>query len=139
MLRDARQSDRARFADEEAEHAVALGLVTDPGSGLVGDTDRHELDQVVTVGRDDPEGAVPGVGEPARPFHDRSQHGGEVEPGPDGEHDLEQHPQAICSSRDGAGPLLELTEEIFEPQVCGGELRRRRPTVFTFLVGHDHL
>ena len=46
MLREVRQPDRVRFADEEAEDAVPFGFVADAGPGLVVDADRHELDEV---------------------------------------------------------------------------------------------
>ena len=108
VLREVREPQRSRITDQQAQDAVALGFVSDARPHLVVDSDGHELDQMVTIGTDDSERPVLGVGEPARTLHDRAQHRWKVEPGPDREHGLEQDAEPVGRRRDDDGPLLEL-------------------------------
>ena len=136
VLLEVRESEGLCVADEQPQDAVTLGLVSDAGARLVVDPDGHELDEMLAVGPDDPQGPVLRVGEPARPFDDGSEHRGEIEPHTNREHRLEQHPEAIGGRRDDHRPLLELAEQIFEPKVGGGELGERRQTLPVSEFGH---
>ena len=58
---EVREPQRPGIADEQAEDAVALGLVPDPRALLVVDADGDELHEAVAILADDAERAVPGV------------------------------------------------------------------------------
>ncbi len=106
-----------RLLDEQAEQALALGQVTDPGDRRLVHADVDELVEAHPAGRDDAQGAVLRVRQGDGGLDDTSQHGRQVEVRDDRAVRLEQSTQPVLGDLGITGALDQLPPELVESQL----------------------
>ena len=89
-----------------------------------------ELDELVTVAAH-AERAVPGVDELDGGVHDRAQRDVEVEAGGDDEHGVDEAVEAVAALDDLLDAVLDLAEQLAQPQLRQGVAHRTRSAVVT--------
>ena len=128
------QPQRPRVHDQLTEQALALRQRAHRGPGLLVDAHVHEPRDPPVRG-EHAQRPVPGVDQVHRGLHDAAQRRLQLQAGGHGQHRVQQPLHPVPGGHDLRQPLLDLGQQLVEPQPRQHPRQRGRPVV---IAGHRH-
>ena len=116
MVRDVVEPNGFGIVDQHAENAAPFGQMADLLAHLFVDAFVDELDQFMVVPAHT-QRPIPGVYELDRGVHDRAERFVQFEPRGDDQHGVEQAVEPVAALHDLLDAVLDLYEQLSEPQL----------------------